>query len=254
MPAESIPFYQTQIFWTALTALVAVLALILSQLPPVREMLKGAKLELDIYPRILITHKVGNPNILLHLIIRNTCGKSIMIKSAAVSLRRAGKEVIMLPAQNYLPNPVDTKQLFPFISFNLRPKEDWAYQVNFYNLFSREDDRNFANSISALKEQIMIKAKLSENKEGLVEADAQYLKPFFEMYKDRFIWQPGEFEMQLSINVDPGKANITNKYRFTLFESDSADLVKHKDYYKYGEGLFWGSDRVKGIIVEVIAV
>lgn len=64
----SVPLYLNWSFWAVVVALCAV---VLSQIPPIHLLLKKAKLDLELYSRIHLTHKVGNPNLQLHLIISN---------------------------------------------------------------------------------------------------------------------------------------------------------------------------------------
>jgi len=79
-------------------------AIFLSQLPPVLLWFKRAKLEIELYSKISITHKVGNPNLQLHLIINNIGGRKIRVKNITASIERDGNLVATLPAQNYLQN------------------------------------------------------------------------------------------------------------------------------------------------------
>ena len=44
-------------FWTAFVAIV------LSQLPPIKLLLKRAKVDVELYSKILVFHKVGNSNV-----------------------------------------------------------------------------------------------------------------------------------------------------------------------------------------------
>jgi len=53
--------------------------------------------------------------------------------------------------------------------------------------------------------------------------------------------------MTVSVVLDDSK--FEKKYRFTLFESDAADLSKVKDDYKTGDGINWGSGKHSGLIV-----
>jgi len=250
-PIESVPIYLNWTFWAVI---IATLALFLSQLLPLRELLKGAKLDLDVYSRIPITHKVGNPNIQVHLVLRNIGGKSIKIRRAIIALKREGREIASLPAQNYLINPNNVNSTIPFVSFSLRPKEDWAYLVNFLNYFSRENEKNYRAAESALKERIVQIRNLPEHREEVAEAEDDYVRPFSEIFNELFVWQAGEYEMQIRVYTDPSKAAIQKTYRFTLFESDSNSLKKHKDFYKTGEGIYWGSDHVTGIVVQIVGV
>ncbi len=83
MQAIEVPLYLDWSFWAVVVALAAV---ILSQIPPIKELIKKAKLDLEVHSKILITHKVGNPNLQLHLLITNIGGRKIRIKDIRVSL------------------------------------------------------------------------------------------------------------------------------------------------------------------------
>jgi hypothetical protein len=61
--------------WKFWTLIISIIALILSQLPPVHLLLRKSKIEFEAYSKFFVTLKVGNPNLQSHLIIRNTGGK-----------------------------------------------------------------------------------------------------------------------------------------------------------------------------------
>ncbi|MFH1094585.1 MAG: hypothetical protein V1739_10620 [Candidatus Omnitrophota bacterium] len=77
MTEASIPIYLNWSFWAVV---IAGVALIFSQLPPIHLLLKKAKLDIELYSKIHITHKIGNPNLQIHLIINNVGGKVVKIK------------------------------------------------------------------------------------------------------------------------------------------------------------------------------
>ena len=165
---DSIPLYLNWSFWAVL---VATLALILSQLPPVHLLFRRCRLDVEPYSRIHLTHKVGNPNAQLHLILTNVGGRSVKVKEINLKFTRDGKDVAFLPAQNYLQNPGD-KATVLFTSFSLKPKEEWAHIVNFLNYFSRADEKKYRSAESSLKQSIIELKKLPENKERVVEVEA----------------------------------------------------------------------------------
>ena len=57
--------------------------------------------------------------------------------------------------------------------------------------------------------------------------------------------------MQVGVDAEPKRASVRRSYRFTLFESDSEDLAKYKDDYKYGAGIFFDSRDHIGAIVQI---
>lgn len=137
--AGTVSFYLNWTFWAVV---VASLALILSQLPPVHMLLKKAKLDMELFSRMHITHKVGNPNLQIHLIVSNVGGKTIKIKSITSTIKKDGEQIAVLPAQSYLQEPSDKTPLL-FTRISLKPKEEWAHIVKFLNYFSRPDERKY---------------------------------------------------------------------------------------------------------------
>jgi len=134
MAGTEIPIYLNWSFWAVVVAAIAV---VLSQIPPIKELLKKGKLDLEVYSKTSITHRVGNPNLQLHLILSNVGGRNIRIKDITVSISRDGNNLATLPAQNYLQNQNDQSTLL-FTTFSLKPGEEWAHITNFLNFFNRK--------------------------------------------------------------------------------------------------------------------
>jgi hypothetical protein len=127
------PFYADWKFWSVI---VSAVALILSQLPPIHVMLRSARLEVEAYSRILLNHKIGNPNAHLYIRISNVGGREVRIQSITLHFERGTKDNFRLPARTYFQAPSD-KQALLLTSFKLKPNEEWGHVVHFYNMFSR---------------------------------------------------------------------------------------------------------------------
>jgi hypothetical protein len=246
--AVNVPLYMDWSFWAVI---VAAIAIVLSQLPPVHLLFRRARLDIEPYSRIHISHKIGNPNVQLHLILSNVGGRNVRVKGIAIRIRRDGKDVAVLPAQNYLQNPTD-KSTVLLTSFSLKPKEEWAHIVNFLSYFSREDEKKYRSAESKLRGNILEQRKSLDDKDRLVEAENKLISPFIKMFNEKFVWQPGEYEIAISVLASNKNANLEKNYRFTLFESDSTELSKVKDDYKFGDGINWDSGKHVGVIVQIV--
>ena len=139
MQATEVPFYLNWSFWAVFVAFIAV---ILSQVPPIKQLIKKAKLDLEAYSKISITHKLGNPNLQLHLILTNSGGRDVRVQDISILLSRDNKEVDNLPALNYLQNQNDKNTLL-FTTFSLSPNQEWAHITNFLNMYNREDEKKY---------------------------------------------------------------------------------------------------------------
>jgi hypothetical protein len=242
-----IPFYLDWKFWSFLVALIA---LALSQLPPIHIIFRRAKLEAEVYSHMHITHKVGNPNSQLHLILSNTGGRSIKVKGINLTFNRDGEDSFTLPAKNYLQNPSD-KETVLFTSFKLKPGEEWAHIVNFLKFFSRDDDRLFRQMESNLRVNILAKREQLVDKNENVVADQELVAPLLQFHENKFKWRPGEYTLTLQVVTDPTNVIEEMKYRFVLFESESNELSEYKNDYQYGFGVSMDIPKHQGVFIQL---
>ena len=240
------PFYLDWTFWAAVWALTAI---VLSQLPPVHLLLRPKRLDVEVHSRIGVTHKVGNPNASVVVSIRNTGGRELRIRGLSLDVSRDGKPLTVLPAQNYFETPSSQSSVL-FVPFSLKPGETWAHSVVFLNVFDRLTEKQFRERLSALDSDIRRKIRArSEDDKSAVVAERDLVQPFLQMFERLFVWLPGEYVFELKVNAEPGSASYSKKYRFTLYESDSADLREHLEDYPLGGGLTYNIERHGGISI-----
>lgn len=233
-------------FWSAFFAL---LALILSQMPPIHIILRRAKLDLEVYSRIFITHKVGNPNLQIHLILRNIGGRVVRVKKMNAVILRDNKKVMSLPAQTYVANQKDN-QLVLLTSFDLKPQTEWSHLVSFLNYFDRNDEKLYREAEIKLKNEISRRIDESGEK-NRVEAPSEVVEPFYNLLESNFKWFSGDYLLEIVIETNTPRANVSRKYRFTIFESQTESLMDHKKGYPSGDAIFWESAYYVGQSVEI---
>jgi hypothetical protein len=107
VPVEvtSIPFYLNWEFWAVVMSIIAI---VLSQIPPVHILLRPKKLDVEVYSRVYVNHIVGNPNTNIMVAIRNTGGRTLRVKKLSLSVSRDGKEITTLHGLNYFESPTTT--------------------------------------------------------------------------------------------------------------------------------------------------
>ena len=232
------PFYLDWTFWSFV---VAGLALVLSQLPPVKLLLRPGKVGVEVMDRIAISHNVGNPQATLHVTITNQGGRRLRITKLSLSLSREGAGLVVLPAQGYFEKFTDPQAVI-LVPFSLEPEGQWSHSVNFLNFFDRQTDRAYRSASSALREDITAKrAALPAGDNRTVNADERLLQPFRTQFDRLFIWQDGEYTVELSVAVEPASASFKKRYRFTIYESDTADLRKLTEGYASGAGILFNA-------------
>lgn len=247
MAAPSMPFYLDWTFWAAMWALVAI---ILSQIPPIHILLRPKRLDVEVHSRIGITHKVGNPNVSIVVSVRNTGGRELRIRALRLNITRDGKPLLTLPAQNYFETPSSTSSVL-FVPFSLKPGDTWVHSVTFLNFFDRLTEKQYREILSALDADIRrkISARPPENDKIAVVAESALVQPFKDLFEKFFVWQPGEYVADMQVDAEPGSASYSKKYRFTLYESDTAELRGHTEDYKFGGGLTYNVERHAGVSV-----
>ena len=248
METAAIPIYLDWSFWAVVVAAVAI---ILSQLPPIHILIKKAKIDLELYSKISITHKVGNPNLQLHLIVGNIGGKKIRIKDINATIKRDGKPLITLPAQNYLQNQTDQNTVL-FTTFSLKPGDEWAHIVNLLNFFNREEESEYRKLEAKMQSDFRDKqSQLKEEPKAPIELDTSVVDPFCTFFDKHFIWRAGEYLLKVNIIADQDAANVTKTYRFTLFESHEEQLKAITEHFKFGGGIWWDLKIQTNVILEI---
>jgi hypothetical protein len=249
VPTTPAPVYLDWQFWSAI---VALLALALSQLPPVHLWFRPRRLDVEVHSRLQVTHKVGNPNVGMYVSIRNTGGRELRIRTTKLAVSRDGTSLGTLPAQNYFETPSSQSSVL-FVPFSLKPGETWAHGTNLLQLFDRATEKQYRESESALGSDIRRKlAARAEDDKQAVTAEPRLVKPFLDLFERLFVWLPGEYVVELKVDTEPGSASFSKKYRFTLYESDSQELRSHIEDYPYGGGLSYNVDRHVGAFVPLL--
>lgn len=229
-------------FWIAL---IAFAALIISSIPYMGRFFKG-KVDLEIYSRIWISHAIGNPNVSLHMIIRNIGKGELKINKISANIFRDGEEVIKLPAQNYVANSKDNQNIL-LTKFYMKPNEEWSHLVNFFQFFKREEEKEYKKAELALRNEISRLVKLKDESEAdvVVRVGDAIVQPFYDMFDKKFIWTPENYTLEIVFDTENTKENLYKKYKFTIFTNE--ELMQIRDNYPTGAGISFNTDVPIGI-------
>ena len=179
--------------------------------------------------------------------IGNTGGRELRVRGLNLDISRDGKPLVELTAQNYFKTP-SSQSAVSFVPFSLKPGETCAHNVAFLKLFNRLTEKQFRENLSALDFDIRrtIRAKADDDKQAVL-GEHKPIQPFIRNVREVFVWFPGEYVAELKVNAELGTAAHSKKYRFTLFESDAADLRQHLDDYPFDAGLTYDTERHSGV-------
>jgi hypothetical protein len=156
---------------------------------------------------------------------------------------------VLVNGVSYFLRPEDTSPVL-LVPFTIRPGEEWGHIVTFQRLLERQQGRRVAELRTALRRDIGAKVDARRGTpaeaRGLVAADPQNVEPLLAEFRQTFVWQPGEYRVEVLVRASEG-ADVTNLSRFTLFESDTEELRSYTDDYKYGFGPAVEHSRHKGV-------
>lgn len=237
-------FYSNWTFWSFV---VASIALILSQLPKVNVWFKGRKLDLEVHNRISVNHWLGIPNINLYLGITNKGRAKIKIKKIELTISKERHTIANLVCNSFFDTPVsETANLF--FPFELPPEKYWDHPCWFTVDLDRNTEQKIRGLLSELNMDISEKLKNRNDEKQVVEASENLVRPLLQHKEKAFIWEPGEYFIQINLQSEP-QMNISKNFRFTLFETDTKELTAYSDDYKYG--MAYHNQKNKGLSIPI---
>jgi hypothetical protein len=238
--------------WAFWSMAVSVLAIVLTQLPPLRQMFRKGRLKVDVYSQMFLHHKYGNPNAQLHLILSNRGGRTVRVKNLTMDFKNRSGGTFSLPAANYLEKQGDQFGAL-FVPFNIKASEEWSHIVNFYPPISRQDDISAREATATLRHDLHMKRLAEQDPSRLVEGDEINVKPFKDLFLKQFRWLADEYELNLHAETEPPNALESQRLRVVIFEADTKVLVDATAEYKYGHGILPNTPVSEGVAVMVSA-
>jgi hypothetical protein len=252
VPTTTTPFYLDWTFWAFF---VSAIAIVLSQMPPIKQWFRGPLLIVEAPDQMRISHGVGYPMSGIVLSIRNTGGRPARVTSLAFRFRRDGKDLIDLPITDFHPNPTtnDTLLLMPF---TLQPGVEMTHSVNGAFDLARDNSRQLSRLFSSVKRDVEQKIenarKQNQQPVDLVIVDSKLSDEAKVAFERNFIWKAGEYSVEVVVKTDQNCPVRQQKLQFTLWETDEADLRDLVDGYQYGFGLGVNSEKhAKGVFVKL---
>jgi hypothetical protein len=107
--------------------------------------------------RLIVTDFLGNPGVYLHLRLRNTGGRTVLVSSVSLRITRDDGPATTLPAQ-FFARPESSANELIFTPFQLEAEREWVNFVHFFAPWSTTDERESRRLIRDLR--LDIDAKL----------------------------------------------------------------------------------------------
>lgn len=246
-------------------AIIALLALILSQLPPVRQLFKGKKLRMSIADVVQFTHYFGNTNLSLWIDLENVGAKTITIKRINCFLRRQEQTLQVLTARTFWLTESLSREKpiqLPLPEIGLKPGERWSGYLLFWDTkaWSKAIESKIKSVISKMRDDISSKDAIrdkemsalpSENRQ-LVEANPSIMQEINEILRNLKKIEEGEYEIYVAAyeTIDHSPLKILG-FDLTIFENDAREIFKDIKDYKFGFGVHLPSTTKEWVQVNI---
>lgn len=197
---------------------VAFLALILSQFPPIRELIKGVRVNINIPEHFLLQHYLGAIQTNLFVEIYNTGGKTITISKLDCFISDMEGKSWHIPGRSYFsrqppPQQGTTWPEFLLGSIRLKPGESWNENTRCYRLWTESEEEEVNNIVLGIQESIYRKLPspiFVDAEEKVVEKAKSFFRQKFDLHKGNYKFFIAALSSNNSILVVQG-------YDFTLF-------------------------------------
>jgi len=231
-------------------ALAAILALVLSQLPPlvprVWGSLRSGTVRISTQDSFALSHHLGRLSVTLHVQIENTGAAPIAVTKIDCVIRRVatgetepGKTVWRFPARAYHSEPNGNRLFIGTI--RLKPDEHWQEVVHCYGSRSQSEEEE-AQTIQD-KFSVYIGSAIDEKRDAgeemtkRIEASDELVALAKAFRQKMFDISKGDYELFIAAIGQDGTILGVTKSRFILYENNITTMASIADGYKYGEGV-----------------
>jgi len=223
-------FFESPQLW------IATLALIFSQLPPLRDLVRGTKICINTKEQITLTTFLGRLDAGIFLDIHNTGGKAVSIAKIDCIIQKDKDHVWNLPARTYFLGQNE----FLLGGISLKPGEHWSNSIRCYDLLEEEEEEEvytIVSKFSAWQNRNSVNTTPTATNPFETEASAELVNSATNFFKKHFNLRRGNYQLFITALSESNKILCVKGFSFILFDSYIHTLQADTDEYKYGKGI-----------------
>ncbi len=213
-------------------------------------MIGRRQLKMEVHGRIHVTHMVGYPNAQLYVSLRNVGRRPVRVSRITLTFSHASGNSFTVPSQQHFVALADAKPVL-LVPTTLISGEEWGHVVVFFTPLSQQEERHVAGLRAALRRDLFTKInareRIAPEDKSDLEADPVHVEPLLALFRQHFPWLVGEFN--LVVRVESDGPDLSQRYRFTVFEAEEQELRSYTESYKFGYGVAFDSDRHLGMLI-----
>lgn len=226
-----------------LAVYVALIALVLSQLPPLYTITQKPKLKIDFSDYVVITHLLGRTSTLVPISISNTGNGSSLISKVDCSLTTATGSVISFVASDYatyqpVPGVSQSTVFRPIGSVLLKSDERWTEVISCVELPTSGELELASNIVGEWTDYFaLITQRPDFNPQQRYEFPPESVQRATDAMRDRFGLEVGEYTITIRLSDEDGKTILEQSSKLIISQSDVDRLLSHSEQYKFGIGI-----------------
>lgn len=227
-------------FWSALIALIAV---VLSQLPPARTWFSKPKLDVELHDQLSLGHTFGIPNLQVYVSMLNASQRPVRVRRTIFQISTESGKAVTLRMVSHFPTAGSATPVVVF-PFTVGPSQEWSHIVNAATELDVSSDRRLSEMRTTVLQSFQNakngyeswKAGPRTTMPPVPAADLAVMEKARAEFRQNFIWQSGEFRLVVEVETDKGTFK-SGTHRFTVFEGMEVSLTSQVNGYAMGHGL-----------------
>ena len=227
--------------------LVALVALILSQLPPLRDIAKGIDVAMNVDPvASLTTHSLGSPSLIAHVGLENVGGLPVTVYQIGCLLR-SNKP---LPKQWQMrahsaaragQNPFAQSSFLPLGWISIKPGDVWSGVVR----CDHSPPETHFQAFLKLRDEFDkdIQGKLNRRIAPIpqpAQASTELTARASSLFREHFDLHSGSYDLVIQVALSDGR-RLEVLRSLHLSDFDIRQLGQLKDDFRFGEGVVYPS-------------
>ncbi|WP_141699061.1 hypothetical protein [Candidatus Thiosymbion oneisti] len=244
-------FIRSSGFWTSV---IAFIALVLSQFPPVTKLFPSWGAEIEIAARMALDNKFGIVSYSVYFNIKNVGNRPIKVEEVVLSVKRPDGSRKEYEAKDYRERE-SSSVIYPIVSLNIEEGDQWSENVLFGPDTPPDTQEKFNDLRMKIGLDILEERQRNSDmacQKRWYEAKEENVDKAVEFFKENFDLPKGEYIASFKVYGRDNALIAEKSYRFTIYDYHIKMFKSQVDDYKYGIGVHSPASTARSVVVDLI--
>lgn len=235
--------------------MIAAIAVMLSQAPPIKDWFPKDVLRIKYGDRIGVNNAIGLAGYHVLIELENDGNTTLEIESISLNIIGPNDGEKKYTAETLsTPSPAGGQLNLPVTSLELKPGERWSGSIFFNKTISPNEEERF-NAIRLLisqniQEKIQNQSWDDYNPNSMMPADKDVFDEAVTFFNSNFDLQKGLHQASVAVKLRD-KDSVIEPFEFTLFDYHFEMIKAQVSDYKYGFGIYLPHQPNKQVSIKV---